>query len=137
MNKIIFTLVILATQWLSAQNVSLTVNVSGFKTNDGKLKVGLYNNEGTFLKETYLSLDSKISDLKATVFFKDLPKGEYAISLYHDENNSGVLEKGMFGIPKEAFACSNNAKGKMGPPKYIDAKFTLDSNKEIVIELGR
>ena len=137
MNKIIFTLVILATQWLSAQNVFLTVNVSGFKTNDGKLKVGLYNNEGTFLKETYLSLDSKISDLKATVFFKDLPKGEYAISLYHDENNSGVLEKGMFGIPKEPFACSNNAKGKMGPPKYIDAKFTLDSNKEIVIELGR
>ena len=137
MNKIILTLVILTTQWIFAQQASLTVNVSGFHSNEGKLKVGLYNSEGNFLKEVYLSSESKINDLKASVVFKDLPVGEYAVSIYHDENNSGELEKGMFGIPKEPFACSNNAKGKMGPPKYNDAKFTLDSNKEIVIELGK
>ncbi len=29
------------------------------------------------------------------------------------------------GIPTEDYAFSNNAMGKMGPPSYDDAKFTL------------
>ena len=36
----------------------------------------------------------------------------------------------FFGIPKEAYGCSNNAKGFMGPPKYEDAKFMLTSKQQ-------
>ncbi|RAR70108.1 DUF2141 domain-containing protein [Flavobacterium aciduliphilum] len=137
MNKIIVTFVILATHWVSAQNVSLTVQVLGFKNNNGKVCVGLYNSEGTFLKETFLTMNAEIVDQKATVVFQNVPAGDYAVSLYHDENNSGILEKGAFGIPKEDFACSNNAKGKMGPPKYNDAKFSLTETKTITITLNK
>jgi uncharacterized protein (DUF2141 family) len=28
-------------------------------------------------------------------------------------------------MPKEGVGTSNNAKGRMGPPKYRDAKFTI------------
>jgi uncharacterized protein (DUF2141 family) len=136
MNKVILVLVILVASFVNAQTATLTVNTSGFRNNDGKVKVGLYNKEGKFLKETYLSETSEIKDLKATVTFKNIPAGEYAVSIYHDENNSGKLETGIFGIPKEDIACSNNAKGKMGPPKYIDAKFTIVKDTSIAVILN-
>jgi uncharacterized protein (DUF2141 family) len=39
------------------------------------------------------------------------------------------------GIPKEAYAASNDAKGFMGPPKYKDAKFQATQNKHIVLKV--
>jgi uncharacterized protein (DUF2141 family) len=136
MKKVILVLVVLVASFASAQNVTLTVNTSGFRNNEGKVKVGLYNEEGKFLKETYLGVFSEIKDLKATVQFKNLPVGIYAVSIYHDENNSGKLETGVFGIPKEDVACSNNAKGSMGPPKYVDAKFTITKDTTIAVILN-
>jgi uncharacterized protein (DUF2141 family) len=64
----------------------------------------------------------------ASVTFKDVPKGTYAISVYHDENNNGTLDRNGFGMPTEGYGTSNDAKGFMGPPKFEDAKFTI-SNK--------
>ena len=119
---------------MSAQNVKLTVAVSGLKNDTGVVKVGLYNSDGTFLKTTYKSLASEIKDNKAVVTFDNLPAGEYAISTYHDENINGKLDRNSMGMPIEEYAASNNAKGFMGPPLYSDAKFnvTKDSKIEIV-----
>ena len=136
MKKLILAVVFLIGSFANAQNVSLTVNTSGFKNNDGKVKVGLYNSETKFLNETYLSIFSDITNLKASVRFTNLVPGEYAVAIYHDEDNDGKLKTGIFGIPKEDFACSNNAKGKMGPPKYIDAKFTISEDATIAVILN-
>lgn len=136
MKKVILVLVVLVASFANAQNITLTVNTSGFRNNEGKVKVGLYNEEGKFLKETYLGVFSEIKDLKATTQFKNLPVGIYAVSIYHDENNSGKLETGVFGIPKEDVAFSNNAKGSMGPPKYVDAKFTITKDTTITVILN-
>jgi uncharacterized protein (DUF2141 family) len=136
MKKIILGLVILVSGFVNAQTATLTVNTSGFRNNDGKVKIGLYNEEGKFLKETYLGIFSDIKNQKATVQFKNLPVGEYAVSIYHDEDNDGKLKTGVFGIPKEDTACSNNAKGKMGPPKYADAKFTITKDTTITVTLN-
>lgn len=136
MRKVILVLAVLVTGFANAQKATLTVNTSGFRNNEGKVVVGLYNEEGKFLKETYRRVASEIKDLKATVQFKNLLVGLYAVSIYHDENDSGKLEKGFMGIPKEDVACSNNAKGKMGPPKYIDAKFTITKDTTIEVILN-
>ena len=133
MLKIITTIAFFICSLMSAQNVNLTVSVSGLKSNTGILKVGLYNSEGTFLKSTYKSITSEIKGNGATVTFVGIPKGEYGISTYQDENNNGKLDKNMMGIPSEDFACSNDAKGFMGPPKYKDAKFNI--NKDLKIEI--
>jgi len=121
--------------FISAQNVKLTVSVSGLKNNTGVVKVGLYNSEGTFLKTVYKSLSSEIKNDKAVVTFENLPAGEYAISTYHDENNNGKLDRNAMGIPSEDYAASNNAKGFMGPPSYNDAKFVINKDSKIEITL--
>lgn len=133
MTKIITIITLFICSLLSAQNVKLTVAVSGLKNNTGTVKIGLYNSDGTFLKKTYKSAGSEIKNNKVVVTFDNLPAGEYAISTYHDENNNGKLDKNMMGIPSEDYAASNNAKGFMGPPAYKDAKF--DITKDLKIEI--
>jgi len=135
MIKIITIITLFICSLMFAQNVKLTVAVSGLKNNSGTVKVGLYNSDGTFLKTTYKSVASKIKDNKAMVTFDNLPAGEYAISTYHDENNNGKLDKNMMGIPSEDYAASNNAKGFMGPPAYKDAKFVIAKDSKIEITL--
>lgn len=119
----------------SAQNGKLTVAVSGLKSDTGIVKVGLYNSDGTFLKTTYRNLASEIKNNEVVVTFDNLPAGEYAISTYHDENNNGKLDRNAMGVPSEAYAASNNAKGFMGPPAYKDAKFVVDKDSKIEIIL--
>jgi uncharacterized protein (DUF2141 family) len=135
MTKIITIITLFICSLLSAQNVKLTVTVSGLKNDTGIVKVGLYNSDGTFLKTTYKSLTSEIKNNQVVVTFDNLPTGEYAISTYHDENNNGKLDRNAMGIPSEAYAASNNAKGFMGPPSYKDAKFLIDKDSKIEITL--
>ncbi|RKR11463.1 uncharacterized protein (DUF2141 family) [Flavobacterium sp. 90] len=135
MTKIITIITLFICSLLSAQNVKLTVAVSGLKNDTGIVKVGLYNSDGTFLKTTYKSLTSEIKNNQVVVTFDNLPTGEYAISTYHDENNNGKLDRNAMGIPSEAYAASNNAKGFMGPPSYKDAKFIVDKDSKIEITL--
>ncbi|MFZ0595697.1 MAG: DUF2141 domain-containing protein [Flavobacterium sp.] len=135
MTKIITIFTLFICSFISAQNVNLTVSVSGLKNNTGMVRVGLYNSDGTFLKTIYKSVASKIKNNEATVTFESIPAGEYAISTYHDENNNGKLDKNMMGIPSEDYAASNNAKGFMGPPAYKDAKFVVNKDSKIEITL--
>ncbi len=48
-------------------------------------------------------------------------------------NNDGKLNANFMGIPNEPIGSSNQAKRKMGTPKYADAVITL--TKEVVITL--
>lgn len=63
----------------------------------------------------------------ATFKFEGLAHGEYAFSLFHDENNNEKLDTNVFGIPKESYAFSNNASGSFGPPSFSKAKFSIKS----------
>ena len=135
MTKIITIITLFICSLMSAQNVNLTVSVSGLKNNTGVVKVGLYNSDETFLKTTYKSVVSEIKNNEATVTFIGIPAGEYAISTYHDENNNGKLDRNAMGIPSEDYAASNNAKGFMGPPAYKDAKFVIGKDSKIAIIL--
>ncbi|WP_428228778.1 DUF2141 domain-containing protein [Flavobacterium sp.] len=135
MTKIITIITLFICSLISAQNVNLTVSVSGVKNNTGVVKVGLYNSDETFLKTTYKSMVSEIKNNQATVTFIGIPAGEYAISTYHDENKNGKLDKNAMGIPSEDYAASNNAKGFMGPPAYKDAKFVVNKDSKIEIAL--
>ncbi len=119
-----------------SQNSSLTINVSGLKNSTGVLTAELYSSKEKFLKTAYKKGSAVIKSNTASVTFSDIPKGEYTVMVYHDINNNGKLDKSFIGMPKEPVACSNNAKGFMGPPKYEEAKFTITSDSKINIKMG-
>lgn len=125
----------LAISTMATAQVAIKVDIVGLKNNKGQVLIGLYNSENHFLKKVYKGQVVLIKNAKATVTFENLPTGEYAISVFHDENSNGKLDTNFMGIPKEAYAASNDAKGFMGPPKYKDAKFQATQNKHIVLKV--
>lgn len=114
---------------------TITVTVSNLKSDKGSVFVALYDKEENFLGKAYEGSIVKITDKKAIAIFKDVPNGEYAISVFHDENDNKKLDTNFMGIPKEALGCSNGATGFMGPPKYKDAKFTLTKDTVIPVKV--
>lgn len=122
---------------------TLTVVIVGLKSNNGDVKVSLLNSEESFLAKPkelkkmggpFRRAIAAIKDKKAEAVFEDVPFGEYAIKLFHDENGNGRMDKNFVGMPKEDRAVSNNARGKTGPPKYEDAKFEFNK-EEMTIEI--
>ena len=112
-----------------AQEVSLRVEISGLAEVQGTVFVSVYDNEDDWLgEETVVTETVDITTAlqeNLVVTELSLPPGDYAVSLFYDENDNGKLDSNFIGIPKEPVALSNNAKPKFGPPKYKDAVFTL------------
>lgn len=111
---------------------NIIVEIMGLRNNDGTTMVGLYNDAngfpGTPEKNSIIKgIKGTITDKKSIVEIKDMPYGVYAIAVFHDENNNETIDTGMYGIPKEGIAYSNNAELQFGPPKFDDAKFELKS----------
>lgn len=134
MKKIIVLALLLVNCFAFAQ-VTIKVDVMGLKNNNGQVMIGLYNTENNFLKKIFKGNAVVIKDKKVTTTFANIPVGEYAISVFHDENSNGKLDKNFIGIPTESYASSNGAKGFMGPPKYTDAKFEVNEDKKVVIKM--
>ncbi len=120
---------------LHAQN-TVAVNILGFESNQGTVMVGLYNEEGDFLKEYHQSASSDINDKKASVTFTDIPDGVYAVSCYHDEDANGELNFFMGMYPTEDTGTSNNAPARFGPPKWEDAKFEVKNGELKTFEIN-
>ncbi len=61
----------------------------------------------------------------ATLTFKGVTPGQYAIALLHDENDNGKADRAMGMMPKEGFGFSRDAPVRMAPPKFADAVFPV------------
>jgi uncharacterized protein (DUF2141 family) len=132
------TLMVLAflavTSRLAAQGPAtstLVIRVVGAKNSKGQIAIALFNAEAGFpgdKSKAIRTLQAKIDpqSLSAQLALDNLPLGDYAVAVFHDENMNGQLDKNMFGIPKEGYGFSNTPKKSMGPPKFADAKFQLD-----------
>lgn len=106
----------------------LSLRIAGFRSADGQALIAVFRGDRGFPGEPGAAVKTavaKISDGRARLELSDLPPGEYAVSVVHDENGNNTLDTNWVGMPKEGIGMSNNARGRMGPPKYRDAKFTL------------
>ncbi len=130
-------LALAAVTWLAVPHSGSTpvdeirFRVTGLRSDEGALVCGLFPRE-SWLKTGSPGEDDRIEGGEATCLFKDVPAGTYGISAYHDENGNGKLDSNFFRIPKEGTAASNDARGKMGPPKFEDARFVYEGG---VLEL--
>jgi uncharacterized protein (DUF2141 family) len=78
-----------------------------------------------------------IAGTSSACAFDPLPAGTYAVACFHDENNNGKLDTGMFGIPTEGTVASNQAKGFMAPPSFEKARFSFaGAATEIALRMG-
>jgi uncharacterized protein (DUF2141 family) len=108
---------------------SIEVKVTEIRDEKGDIRVGLFKNEDTFLKKAIEGKVVKASKDGVTVVFENVPEGDYAVSVLHDENGNGVMDSNVVGIPKEGFAFGNNATGTFGPPSFEKAKVSVKKGR--------
>jgi uncharacterized protein (DUF2141 family) len=98
----------------------LEIDVTGLRSTKGIILVCLTANPSRF-PDCEGGKDSRLLRVFANkpgpIIVKGLPPGSYAISLVHDENGNGRLDKALL-IPREGFGFSRNPKIGFGPPKF-------------------
>lgn len=141
---------ICAAMWLAtapSQAATLTVTVLGLRSNAGELLIGVYDSADGFrsaladsatksalLPEKWrvvgASLRAKVGS--QSIAFKELPPGRYAIIVFHDENDNGLLDENAMGVPVEGYGFSNDAQGFLSAPSFNAAAITLQPSDEII-----
>lgn len=132
LKTIIFSFFSIMQVTLQAQ--SLSIQISNIGTEKGNIMIGVYDSASSFLTEDRVqSIMVPVTNKGTmTIELTGLAYGDYAISIFHDENANKKLDKNFLGIPKESYAFSNKAKARFGPPKYEQAQFSFDQNNQTV-----
>lgn len=138
---IVFTLSLVFTAFSDsyAQSYSLTIKVENLRNSEGIVQFALYNKEGSIPDKNYEKyfkiLKGEIDSTTATVTFKNLPSGKYAVNILHDENKNGEIDKGFI-LPIEGIGFSNfESIAITNRPNFSKASFELNENKSINIKI--
>jgi len=106
----------------------LTVKIDNVRNDQGSVLAALYDSEASYMQQPSARATFKVKAALGEVeyVFHDLPAGKYALSVFHDENGNGKLDKNFLGIPKEGYGFSKGASGRSGPPTFGQAAFDFD-----------
>ncbi|MBW2399025.1 MAG: DUF2141 domain-containing protein [Deltaproteobacteria bacterium] len=113
---------------------TLSVVPVGLENSRGTLLAQLSNVAATFEGEgePFRSAEMKVVDGQAVVVFEDVPHGDYALKVFHDENDNQKLDTNFVGMPKEKFGFSNDVMGRFGPPSFEQARFRFEEPATIL-----
>lgn len=102
----------------------------------GTVVLALYSSANTFgdLRDPAM-LETYTLDGRGEYVLTDIPAGEYALVVYHDENDNLDMDRSFIGIPTEPLGFSNNYRPK-GPPSYTRAAFTLADDEKRTFTVG-
>ena len=131
---------LLTALWLSAssgENTQVTVRVTNLKAIKGQVQLGLYNTASDFPKigKEFRKILVPVDALSVAYTIKDLPIGNYALAIYHDENADGLCNLNFLGIPKEPYGFSNNVRPVFKAPSFRDTQFKAIKGNNIQIEI--
>lgn len=118
-----------------AQAANIKLEVSNIQVTEGMVMIAVYDTEANYNGGEPVAVSQVPANSKLlTIDFPELTDGDYAIKLFHDENNNGELDTNLVGMPIEGYGFSNNA-GRFGPASYADARFAVNGSTELTIVL--
>lgn len=134
---ILLLFAIFATTNSYGQEYTLTLHVSNIKEKKGTIIVSVFDNINDFLKEgrEFYKQVVQVKDSFILFTFRKIPKGRYAIALFHDLNGDSKCNKNLIGLPKEGFGFSNNYIPIYRPPKFDEVQFEIKENHKEEIKL--
>jgi uncharacterized protein (DUF2141 family) len=115
----------------------LEVSISGLKNADGDIALCLWRRDDEGFP--YCGTGKPFKKVKAPAAapkasFDDLPSGEYAVSLFHDERKLGKPEFAPSGVPLSGVGLSNNPAPAPGSPALFEqARVPVPETKAIEI----
>jgi uncharacterized protein (DUF2141 family) len=111
----------------AAPAAQLEVALDGFRNHSGQVRLCLTRDPRFFPDckgdPSALHLTAPVARASG-LSFAALPSGDYALSVFHDENGNGRLDT-FARIPREGFGFSRNPAIRFGPPRFAEARFQV------------
>jgi uncharacterized protein (DUF2141 family) len=118
---------------------TLTVEIDGFKNKEGQVCASIFAKSQGFPNQRDRVLQkqcTKIADTPVKITFENLPAGNYALAVMHDQNKDLILNRNSLGMPTEGFGFSRNPEVTTKPPKFEEAAFLVAGpNTKISVQL--
>ncbi|MBW6515150.1 MAG: DUF2141 domain-containing protein [Candidatus Cloacimonetes bacterium] len=123
--KIILLLFYCLLPMLSIAQITLTIEISDLRNNDGQILFELSKED----EERVFAVTGDILENSCVIVIENLEPGMYAFRYFHDENMNEKLDTNWLGIPKEGFGFSNDPKMTFGPPSFEKTLFELNGSE--------
>jgi len=118
-----------------ASAATLTVRIDGVRVQSGQLLVSVAGSEeawnGTARPAT-ATARTPGGEAVMDIEFVDLPPGDYAVRVLHDENGNGRMDSNPLGMPLEGYGFSNNPM-VMRPATFDEARFTVGDDGALIV----
>ena len=126
-----------------AQDASkgIKVEITGLRNSNGQLVCSLWPGLQGFPRDDSHILKHVTAPIKNAsgecVFAGNFPAGDYAVTLFHDEDSSGKFKSNMIGYPLEGYGFSNNIVPQFSAPTFDQCKFPYDGKgwKQISVKM--
>ncbi len=118
-----------------ASATDLTIRVTGIRTAQGLVRICVFPGPSGFpsctAKDGVLgrNLPARVDTVEAVV---SVAPGTYAVTVFHDEKGTGVIETNLLGIPRSGVGASNDPAPRLGPPRFADAAFRVTDRPAMV-----
>lgn len=107
--------------------IALEIGIEGLRNHNGLVRLCL-----TRSPEHFPDCNADPAAVKRSLPARDaagirlggIAPGTYALSVIHDENRNGRLDRFM-AIPREGFGFSRNPRIRMGPPRFEEVTFEV------------
>lgn len=113
---------------------TIEVTTPEVESSEGQVVFLLYNQSEGFPNEwdkAYRIERVKAREGAVGYTFSNVPFGNYAVAIAHDENNNGEIDSNFIGFPKESVGASNQTS--MGRPTFEKSKVTLAENRKKLV----
>ena len=67
--------------------------------------------------------------------FRNLPAGDYAVSVLHDENDNQQLDVNVFGAPVEGYGATRNVLLPTSAPTFADNHTSVESGQTTTVQV--
>ncbi len=123
---------------LAKPSATLTVYVEGVNSRGGNIGVMVFRDAKGWPENNdaaYRAVVVPAHPGTVVVKVRDLPPGQYAIAVGHDVNINRKVDRNWLGKPTEQWGMSNNPRPRLKTPDFAKARFTVNGDEEIHIEM--
>lgn len=76
-----------------------------------------------------------VSGQRAVCEFRNLPAGDYGVSVFHDENGNEQLDVNVFSAPLEGYGATNNMLPATSAPAFAANHVRLDAGQSVTVSV--
>lgn len=118
---------------VSAEAQDLELIVTGIRSKQGEIVIGIYRDEASFrMDQPFLRKKFDKSGMQNGVLKipLSLAPGTYGMALLDDENRDDKMNFSFFGVPKEGYGFSNYVLTGLTRPRFDSVSFTVVKGTE-------